>query len=65
MTETKRFTAEEKHREARREVEMRLDVYPRLADQRKLTHAEAARRIEIMQSIADDYETLAQKERLV
>ena len=56
-----KFTAEEKYREALREVRMRREVYPRT----RVNQASARRRIAIMQEIADDYERLAEKERLL
>lgn len=57
----KRFTNEEKHREAVREVEMRKSVYPTS----RLNAHTAKKRIEIMQEIADDYAELAAKDRLL
>jgi hypothetical protein len=55
------FTAEEKHQEALRELQMRREVYPRI----RINPVAAKRRIEIMQEIADDYARLAQMERLL
>jgi hypothetical protein len=55
------FTAEEKRREALREVAMRKAVYAR----RGVNPQEAKYRIDIMAEIADDYDKLAQKERLL
>jgi len=55
------FTAEEKCKEALRELRMRRAVYPHSA----ITRQTAERRIAIMQEIADDYAKLAEKERLL
>ena len=55
------FTAEQKRKEALREVEMRKTVYARSL----MSPHEAKFKIEIMQEIADDYDKLAQKERLL
>lgn len=55
------FTAEEKYREAAREVKMRKSVYARSG----MAPHEAKFKIEIMQAIADDYEKLAQQDRLL
>lgn len=54
------FTAEEKHREAQREVEMRKTVYARTL----MSPHEIKRKIAIMQEIADEYQKQA-KERLL
>lgn len=54
------FTAEEKRKEALREVQMRKEVYARSGmDTLK------QRRIDLMQEIADDYAKLAETERLL
>jgi hypothetical protein len=55
------FTAEEKYREALREVMMRKRVYPST----RMTPREISRRIAIMEAIAADYEKFAQQERLI
>ena len=55
------FTAEEKHKEALREVCMRREVY----HNRGMNQATHRRRIAIMQEIAADYARLAEKERLL
>jgi hypothetical protein len=55
------FTAEEKHKEALREVRMRREVYVRAG----VNPVTARRRLAIMQEIADDYAKLAVKERLL
>jgi hypothetical protein len=56
-----RYTAEDKHREALREVALRKRVYARM----QMNDQESKRRTEIMQEIADDYRELAQRERLL
>jgi hypothetical protein len=56
-----RFTAEDKHLEALRELRMRRDVYAKS----RMNPTTARRRMAIMQEIADDYAKLAEKERLV
>jgi hypothetical protein len=56
-----KFTAEEKCKEAKREVGMRKRVYAHSA----MDPQEAKRKIEIMEEIAADYEKLAQQERLL
>jgi len=55
------YTAEDKHREALREVALRKRVYARM----QMNDQESKRRTEIMQEIADDYRELAQRERLL
>jgi hypothetical protein len=55
------FTAEEKYIEAMREVKMRRTVYARTG----IDPSEAKRRIAIMEAIAEDYEKLAESERLL
>jgi hypothetical protein len=56
-----RYTAEDKHREALREVALRKRVYARM----QMNDQESQRRLAIMQEIADDYRELAQRERLL
>ena len=60
-----RFTAEQKQREAEREVVMRRDVYRRRVEQRLMSPHEADHKIKIMQEIAADYAVQAEKERLL
>lgn len=48
-------TRAEKRAEALREVQMRRHVYPGQIARGRLTDAQAARQIAIMQAIADDY----------
>lgn len=55
------FTAEEKWREAVRELQMRKSVYARTG----MDPSEAKRKIAIMEEIAADYDKLAQRERLL
>jgi hypothetical protein len=59
------FTAKEKCLEAMREVKMRRRVYPRWIEEGHISQDVADRRIEIMQQIAEDYEKLAEDERLL
>lgn len=59
------YTAEEKFREAARELLMRTRVYPRMIAQEKMTAKDAAEKIALMQEIAAEYEELAKKERLL
>ncbi|HYF48850.1 MAG TPA: hypothetical protein VEJ63_05570 [Planctomycetota bacterium] len=51
-----RFTAEEKVAELRREIAMRVAVYPKLIMTGKLRGEDAERRIEILREIAIEYE---------
>ena len=59
------FTAEEKYRCAEREVRQRKHVYPRRVAGGHMTQRLADEQIAIMEAIRDDYEALAQKERLL
>jgi len=59
------YTAEEKAKEARREVTYRQFVYSRRLAAGKMTEADAKRKIAIMEEIAADYEKLAEGERLL
>lgn len=65
MTERERFTAEEKHKAAKREVNFRKYVYPRRIEGGSLSKKEAAKQIAIMEDIAADYAELMEKERLL
>jgi hypothetical protein len=56
-----KFTAEQKHTEALRELAMRKTVYARTG----MAPHEAKYKIEIMEEIAEDYRALAEKERLL
>lgn len=47
---------------ATRELRMRTDVYPRWVDQGKMKAAFAARQIEVMRAIVDDYLKMDQAE---
>lgn len=58
-------TAEEKWMEARRELKMRMRVYPNLIESGQLAETTAKERIAIMQEIADDYAKQAEGERLI
>ena len=56
-----KFTAEQKRKEALREVAMRKTVYARTG----MNPSEAKYKIEIMQEIADDYAQIMDGERLL
>jgi hypothetical protein len=59
------FTAEEKHREALRELAMRKRLYPWWIEKGVMTAADAAQKIALMEEIAADYGKFAEKERLI
>ena len=59
------YTAHEKRDEVLREVKFRERVYQRLVNTGGMTEQLAAKRINIMKQIADDYADLAKKERLL
>lgn len=59
------ITAAEKQACAERELKFRKRVYPRLIDSGQLSSEKAAREIETMQAIADDYRALAAGKRLL
>lgn len=59
------YSAEEKYREATRELLMRQRVFPRLVSKGSMMAKDADEKIAIMAAIAADYEQLAKKERLV
>jgi hypothetical protein len=52
------ITAEDKLREAKRELKSRRTRYPHLVKEGRLQIHEAIRRIAIMEAIADDYEQI-------
>jgi hypothetical protein len=52
------ITAADKHREARRELKMRLHVYPRFVAQGHLKQEIADRQIAVMAAIVEDYAAL-------
>lgn len=60
-----KHSAFEKHREAKRELEMRRQVFKRRVDAGNMSASDAARKISIMQEIADEYAEMAEAERLV
>jgi len=62
---TEKHSALEKHREALREVEMRREVYKRRIQAGSMNAKDAARKISIMQEIADDYGAMAETEKLI
>jgi hypothetical protein len=61
----KTFTAEEKWECAGRELRLRTRVYPRWIAKHNMTQDEAARELELMAAIVEDYRALAAKERLL
>ena len=48
-------TTAEKLAELQREMNMRLNVYPRFVAEGRITQREAARQIKVLQAIIDDY----------
>ena len=60
-----KHSALEKHREAKREAEMRRRTYKRRIDSGSMTSADAVRKISIMQEIADEYGEMAEAERSI
>jgi hypothetical protein len=64
---TPKYTAEQKHKELRREIAFRARVYPREIAKQRMTQREANERIEIMREIAEEYhdKAVANKERLL
>ena len=59
------FSNEHKAKEARREVTYRQFVYSKQVAAGKMSEMEAQRKIAIMTQIAEDYEKLAELERLI
>lgn len=59
------FTAEEKYKAAKREVNFRKYVYPRRIEAGSISKENAAKQIAIMEAIAADYAELMEKERLL
>jgi hypothetical protein len=59
------FTAEEKWKCAERECKMRIYVYSNRVFAGSMTKEKADREIALMSSIAEDYRSLAEKERLI
>ena len=59
------FTAAQKYACAIREFKMRQRVYTRLVNVNARTRDDADRELAMMREIADDYEALAKKERLL
>ncbi len=58
------YTAEEKAKEAEREVAMRERVYSRWVADKRMSQADADRKLAIMREVAEDYrrDAVAQKE---
>jgi hypothetical protein len=65
MIDAPKFTADEKRREAQRELTMRKRLYPRWVESGTMTASAAAHQIALMEEIAADYEVAASKERLL
>jgi len=59
------FTAGEKLEAIRRELAYRRRVYPRRIAAENMTQRLADRQIAIFEELAADYETLAERERLI
>ena len=59
------FTETDKLACAKRELKFRERVYPRLIDTGKMTAALAARELDLMRAIVDDYKIKAAGERLL
>jgi hypothetical protein len=59
------FTETDKLACAKRELKFRERVYPRLIDTGKMTATLAARELDLMRAIVDDYEIKAAGERLL
>lgn len=62
---TQKFTAEEKAKECEREAKMRRHVYPVRVSEKKMSQADADRKIAMMDEMAADYHVLADKDRLL
>lgn len=60
-----KFSHEALRQCALREVSQRNRVYNRLVDQQKMTQEKADREIAMMQAIADHFDELAGKDRLI
>jgi hypothetical protein len=59
------FTNEQKRNAAIREVGKRKWVYELAVEKKQMTQVKADYEIKIMQEIADDYQALVEKERLL
>lgn len=59
------YTAEEKLEEVKRELRMRKQVYKTMIEDERMNPHTAAFRIGVMEAISEDYEKLAQSERLI
>jgi len=59
------ITTQDKLDEARRELAIRQAIYPNWIDRGKISKETAAKRIAILQEIANDYAKEAAKERLL
>lgn len=61
----RRFTAEEKLECLRRELRERRRVYPRRVEAGKMSQPFADQQIALMVAIVEEYEQIAQRERLI
>lgn len=59
------ITAADKLACAKRELKFRQYVYPRRIEDKKMSAGKAAHEIAAMEAIVADYETAAEKERLI
>lgn len=59
------FTATEKLKEVEREISLRRRFYDRWISEGKMSKEMAARQIGVMEEIAADYRSAAEKERLL
>ena len=59
------ITAADKLKCAERELAMRLRVYPRWVDEKRMSAGKAELEIETMKAIAEDYRAAAAGERLL
>jgi hypothetical protein len=58
--ETQKYNSVDYAECAKREVKQRLRVYPRLVDAGKMSQARADKELELMQGIADYFESMTQ-----
>lgn len=65
MSEGRKYTAEEKLECVRRELRERRRVYPRRIEAGKMSKPFADEQIRMMIQIVEDYEAIAQGERLI
>ena len=61
MSELFEYTTEDKLSEIRREIGMRMTLYPRWLKDKKISQQKADKQIGILRAIARDYEEQAKK----